>query len=237
MNDKECFLKIKISYSNQNFVIQNKNFISLKQIKEESIKKFKLQNYEKLLQFSLKDNEKIIISSDDDIIKYLNVSEPLKAKLKLNLSIINENDNINCIKKSNINKNHFQRNYKHKSSYITIKKKNYGKLISQINMLKEEIRKNKQFYEEQLKNGKRNDILQNLYEKTYNTDFKKYNNIQDEVEDYFKYKYERPVSQMTIDNLPREMSYEIFIIMKLKVKDYINGEMGGFIWEYGRIIK
>ncbi len=73
------------------------------------------------------------------------------------------------------------------------------------------------------KKNKRNDILQNLYEKTYNTDFKKYNNIQDEVEDYFKYKYERPVSQMTIDNLPREMSNEINKI-KLNANTYSVGE-------------
>lgn len=81
----------------------------------------------------------------------------------------------------------------------------------------------KNIEEKKRKKNKRNDILQNLYEKTYNTDFKKYNNIQDEVEDYFKYKYERPVSQMTIDNLPREMSYEINKI-KLNANTYSVGE-------------
>ena len=65
-------------------------------------------------------------------------------------------------------------------------------------------------------------------------DLKNYRTIEFEIEDYFKTKYNRPVSTMTLDNFPKEMDYEINRI-KQNVNNYNIGEIWGPI--YNRIGK
>ena len=69
------------------------------------------KEYENLIKFNLKNNENIIISSDEDIIKYTDKTNPKQFKLKLNLAI-DKNESI-----------------------IKEKKEEYNKIINQINIL------------------------------------------------------------------------------------------------------
>jgi len=76
MNSEESILKIKIFYIEKPLVIKSKELITLTEIKEKSIKYFKINDRLKdSIQFIVKDNDnsnadKIYILSDDDIIKY-----------------------------------------------------------------------------------------------------------------------------------------------------------------------
>ena len=169
MNDKEASLKIKINYNSNFFYIQNNNFITFKQLKEESIKRFKLEKNEKLLQFSLINNDNIIISSDDDIIKYLDDTNPLMSKLKLNLSIIDKKDNIKSIKTSNINKSNINQNQNESIYYKKIKEE-FDKIRSQINILKKKISNFKMIFEKLFKKNKKEieDIVKKINDKFIN---------------------------------------------------------------------
>ena len=96
MNSEESFLKIKIFYKEKSLVIKSKDLITLKEIKEKSIKYFKINTpFKYLVNFFVKDNEngnndKIYISSDDDIIK--NSIEKDPQNLIIELVLIFEND-------------------------------------------------------------------------------------------------------------------------------------------------
>jgi len=87
MNSEESILKIKIFYIEKPLVIKSKELITLTEIKEKSIKYFKIDNsFKDSIQFIVKDNDnsnadKIYILSDDDIIKYS------KEKDRQNLTI------------------------------------------------------------------------------------------------------------------------------------------------------
>jgi len=76
MNSEESILKIKIFYIEKPLVIKSKELITLTEIKEKSIKYFKIDDpFKDSVQFIVKDNDnsnadKIYILSDDDIIKY-----------------------------------------------------------------------------------------------------------------------------------------------------------------------
>ena len=73
---EERILEIKIFYIGKPLVIKSKELITLTEIKEKSIKYFKIDNsFKDSIQFIVKDNDnsnadKICILSDDDIIKY-----------------------------------------------------------------------------------------------------------------------------------------------------------------------
>ncbi len=160
--------------------------------------------------------------------------EKKRGEVKIEENCVFENLDFKKMLISKIKKIKFKRGSSSKADVVSNNSKTIASTINETNRLKYLGKSSKgikqllltsikNIEEKKRKKNKRNDILQNLYEKTYNTDFKKYNNIQDEVEDYFKYKYERPVSQMTIDNLPREMSNEINKI-KLNANTYSVGE-------------
>ena len=160
--------------------------------------------------------------------------EKKRGEVKIEENCVFENLDFKKMLMSKIKKIKFKRGSSSKADFASNNSKTIASTTNETNRLKYLGKSSKgikqllltsikNIEEKKRKKNKRNDILQNLYEKTYNTDFKKYNNIQDEVEDYFKYKYERPVSQMTIDNLPREMSYEINKI-KLNANTYSVGE-------------
>ena len=96
MNSEESFLKIKIFYKEKSLVIKSKDLITLKEIKEKSINYFKINPpFKNIVNFFVKDNEngnndKIYISSDDDIIK--NSIEKDPQNLIIELVLIFEND-------------------------------------------------------------------------------------------------------------------------------------------------
>ncbi len=76
--------------------------------------------------------------------------------------------------------------------------------------------------------------IEELYNQTKYMDLKNYRTIEFEIEDYFKTKYNRPVSTMTLDNFPKEMDYEIN-----RIKQNVNNYNIGDIWSsvYNRIGK
>ena len=92
MNSEESFLKIKIFFKEKSFVIKSKDLITLKEIKEKSIKYFKINPpFKYLVNFFVKDNEngnndKIYISSDDDIIKNSIEKDPQNLIIELQLT-------------------------------------------------------------------------------------------------------------------------------------------------------
>lgn len=146
MNDVENFLIITINYNNKPSVIKSNVLKTLKEIKDETKNNLNLQFNENVMKFTLANNENIIISSDDDIIKYSDNSDPDKLKLKLNLSIdknkiktdIEENNN----KQKAINNQNELKNEEEKEKY--------DKIIQNINSLESvvpKITEKNNFYE------------------------------------------------------------------------------------------
>ena len=84
------------------------------------------------------------------------------------------------------------------------------------------------------KNASKKKNIEELYNQTKYMDLKNYRTIEFEIEDYFKTKYNRPVSTMTLDNFPKEMDYEIN-----RIKQNVNNYNIGDIWSsvYNRIGK
>jgi len=95
MNSEESILKIKIFYIEKPLVIKSKELITLTEIKEKSIKYFKIDNsFKDSIQFIVKDNDnsnadKICILSDDDIIKYSKEKDSQNLIIELLLTFDN----------------------------------------------------------------------------------------------------------------------------------------------------
>ena len=92
MNSDESFLTIRIFYKEKSFDINSKDIITLKEIKEKSIKHFNISAlYKNKNKFIVKDNENdnddnIYISSEDDIIKNSIVKDPQNLIIELQLT-------------------------------------------------------------------------------------------------------------------------------------------------------
>ena len=97
MNSNDCILTITTNY-NKSFDIKSKNMISIKDIKEQSIKEFNLSNIDKnLLELYLPDGngKKIYILDEDDIIRNANDTDEDNPTLELNLLIKEKSDSQN----------------------------------------------------------------------------------------------------------------------------------------------
>ena len=92
MNSEESFLKIRIFYKDKSFDINSKDLITLKEIEEKSIKYFKINAFmKKYVKFFVKENkndndDKIFISSEDDIIKNSIEKDPQNLLIELQLT-------------------------------------------------------------------------------------------------------------------------------------------------------
>jgi len=92
MNSEEIFLTIRIFYKEKSFDINSKDVITLKEIKEKSIKHFNINAlYKNKVKFFVKDNnndndDKIYISSEDDIIKNSIEKDPQNLIIELQLT-------------------------------------------------------------------------------------------------------------------------------------------------------
>jgi len=92
MNSEEIFLTIKIFYKEKSFDIYSKDVITLKELKEKSIKHFNINDlYKNKVKFIVKDNnndndDKIYISSEDDIIKNSIEKDPQNLIIELQLT-------------------------------------------------------------------------------------------------------------------------------------------------------
>ena len=105
MNDKESEILILINYNDKSFSLKSKDFLELKEIKDNSIKKFNIpKDKENLIKFYLANKKNIIIDSDNEIIKYLDDTNPDLLKLELYLSIEEKKIINNLIQQDNIQK-------------------------------------------------------------------------------------------------------------------------------------
>ena len=96
MNSEESILKIKVFYKDKSFAIKSKDLISLKELEKKSFEFFKINTFfQYSAKFLVKDNingndNKIYISSEDDIIK--NSIEKDQQNLIIELVLTFEND-------------------------------------------------------------------------------------------------------------------------------------------------
>ena len=139
MNSNDCILTITTNY-NKSFDIKSKNMISIKDIKEQSIKEFNLSNIDKnLLELYLPDGngKKIYILDEDDIIRNADDTDEDNPTLELNLFIKEESSK----ELNNINNKNNKNNYK----IIIIEKndKKYSQMEEENKELKKEIEENK----------------------------------------------------------------------------------------------
>ena len=149
MNSNDCILTITTNY-NKSFDIKSKNMISIKDIKEQSIKEFNLSNIDKnLLELYLPDGngKKIYILDEDDIIRNADDTDEDNPTLELNLFIKEESDsqNKNNSKESNNINNINNKNNKNNYKIIIIEKndKKYSQMEEENKELKKEIEENK----------------------------------------------------------------------------------------------
>ena len=96
MNSEEIFLKIRIFDKENSFAFKSTNIITLKEIKEKAIKYFKINSlYKDLMKFLVRNNgkdndDKIYISSEDDIIKYSTEKDSKYLIIELQLTFDND---------------------------------------------------------------------------------------------------------------------------------------------------
>ena len=147
MNPDEYNLKIKITYNDKEYNFISKDIISLENLKEKSKIKFNLSKISNnLIEFSLKKDKNIKISTDDDIIKCIDDSNLEDLKLELNLSTkIDNRENNNqttselknkedyISKKNNLNNNNIIKENKNNISRdIKPKDEEYKKNIDKL---------------------------------------------------------------------------------------------------------
>jgi len=157
MNSEESFLKIRIFYKDKSFDINSKDLITLKEIEEKSIKYFKINSFmKKLVKFFVKENkndndDKIFISSEDDIIKNPIEKDPQNLIIELQLTtddikgtkIKLKDEDIDKNRKSIIDNNIKNEKEENKLKINCIECKDN---INKINELNKEIKKYKDDY-------------------------------------------------------------------------------------------
>ena len=138
MNADIYILNVIITYNEKKFNFKSKDFISLESLKKKSKKYFDLTKISNnLIEFSLEKDKNIKISTNDDIIKYINDSNLEDIKLELNLSIkkidINDNNNKSTSKLNNNKDNLIKEKNKSKGLLSIDEKSNFEKEISKLN--------------------------------------------------------------------------------------------------------
>ena len=142
MNDNDCSILIEIKYNDQIYTIESKEIKTMKEIKEELIKKLNLKNIdENFMKFTLEKDENTIISSENDIITNSYISAPDKLILKLNLSIIDNKINKNNIEPNiELNDKLLKKDNNPNELKIEVKKKNPNKTRKKIINLENEVK-------------------------------------------------------------------------------------------------
>ena len=200
MNPDEYNLKIKITYNDKEYNFILKDIISLENLKEKSKTKFNLSKISNnLIEFSLKKDKNIKISTDDDIIKYIDDSNLEDLKLELNLSTkIDNRENNNqttselnnkedyISKKNNLNNNNLIKENKNNISKDLLpkdEKYKYKKIMAGLEkIIKEKDEEISKYKNEIIEWGKKYEKLEKeLYEeKNRNHNF---NNLNNELEE------------------------------------------------------
>ena len=133
MNSDEYNLTIKINYNDKIYNFTSNQLISLEKLKEKSKTEFNLSKVNNnLIEFSLEKDKNKIISSDDDIIKNIDDSNPEDIKLELYLSTKNDKseDGVQSISELNNKEDYIsKRNILNNDNLIKDNKNNISKGI------------------------------------------------------------------------------------------------------------
>ena len=134
MDGKDCILTITVFYNDKYFDYSSTELITIKELKKKSIQKFQISKYlENKINFYIlgKNNEKVYMLSEDDIILNADASNEDNPKLTLYLSTDNKKEKINS-KNNNNNYSVIIIEKKEKSEEIEIFKKKIDELIKKM---------------------------------------------------------------------------------------------------------
>ena len=134
MDGKDCILTITVFYNDKYFDYSSTELITIKELKEKSIQEFNITRmFHKKINFYIlgKNNEKVYMLSEDDIILNADASNEDNPKLTLYLSTDNKKEIINS-KNNNNNYSVIIIEKKEKSEEIEIFKKKIDELIKKM---------------------------------------------------------------------------------------------------------